>query len=296
MMVTRYREPVELAGPEYLHVVTAMLQRIRLAEPSDGPWEAADLQWWWRRDQHPDPANARFWLGGDGAPVAAVVFTDWGDRWGCELLARRADESLVHDALWPWALQRATQLSAKPVDVAVVDDDLMWVAQLTDAGFVPTDDVVVECWMATEDRPAITSLADGYRLSSRAIAGGRPHHMIKRSGPFVADRLRECSLYRAELDLFVEAADGDVAAYGLFWADPVTGVGLVEPMRTEDDHQNRGLARHVLTAGLDLLASRGCHRLKIGYVDGNEAARRVYLDTGFRPRSSSRTYRLAPHG
>ena len=49
-------------------------------------------------------------------------------------------------------------------------------------------------------------------------------------------------------------ADGGVAAYGLFWFDPATATGLVEPMRTEDDHQRRGLARHVLTAGVDLLA------------------------------------------
>ncbi len=47
-------------------------------------------------------------------------------------------------------------------------------------------------------------------------------------------------MYRADLDLAVYAPNGDIAAYGLFWADPVTGVGLVEPMRTEDAYQ--GLA------------------------------------------------------
>lgn len=35
------------------------------------------------------------------------------------------------------------------------------------------------------------------------------------------------------LDLAVYDGDGAVTAYGLFWADPHTGVGLVEPMRTE---------------------------------------------------------------
>jgi GNAT superfamily N-acetyltransferase len=115
--------------------------------------------------------------------------------------------------------------------------------------------------------------------------------MIRRNGEHVAERLAECSLYRAELDLAVYDPDGDVAAYGLFWADLITGVGLVEPMRTEDRHQGRGLGRGLLTAGLERLAGLGCTRLKVSYLVGNEASRRLYLGAGFAPGSSSRTYR-----
>jgi predicted N-acetyltransferase YhbS len=75
----------------------------------------------------------------------------------------------------------------------------------------------------------------------------------------------------------VEAPGGQVAGYGLFWADPVTGVGLVEPMRTEDGHQGRGIASHVLAAGLERLAARGCQRLKVSNDLG------LYLRAGFRP-------------
>ena len=89
------------------------------------------------------------------------------------------------------------------------------------------------------------------------------------------------------------APNGDVAAYGLFWPDPVTGVGLVEPMRTEDAYQGLGLARHVLTSGLAGLAGHRCSTLKVCYIEGNEAARRLYLGAGFEPGASSRTYRLA---
>ncbi len=99
-------------------------------------------------------------------------------------------------------------------------------------------------------------------------------------------------MYRADLDLAVYAPNGDIAAYGLFWADPVTGVGLVEPMRTEDAYQGLGLARHVLTSGLDRLAAHGCSSLKVSYLEGNDAARRLYLGAGFRPGPTSRTYRL----
>jgi len=69
----------------------------------------------------------------------------------------------------------------------------------------------------------------------------------------------------------------------VFWFDPDTATGLVEPMRTEDDHQRRGLARHVLTKGVDLLAAAGAKRIKVCFRPGDEAARELYLGVGFVP-------------
>jgi RimJ/RimL family protein N-acetyltransferase len=69
----------------------------------------------------------------------------------------------------------------------------------------------------------------------------------------------------------------------LFWYDPETATGLVEPMRTEDDHQRRGLARHILTTGIDLLAEAGAARVKICYEPDNPASRGLYLSVGFEP-------------
>jgi RimJ/RimL family protein N-acetyltransferase len=78
-------------------------------------------------------------------------------------------------------------------------------------------------------------------------------------------------------------SDDSVAAYGLFWFDPESATGLVEPMRTEDDHQQRGLARHVLTAGVDRLARAGATRIKICFEPSNPASRNLYLSAGFQP-------------
>ncbi len=68
----------------------------------------------------------------------------------------------------------------------------------------------------------------------------------------------------------------------MFWADPVTKVGLVEPMRTEAAHQGRGIASHILASGLDRLAAHGCHRLKVGNDLG------LYLRAGFEPLAGAR--------
>jgi predicted N-acetyltransferase YhbS len=94
----------------------------------------------------------------------------------------------------------------------------------------------------------------------------------------VEARLRQCSLYDPSLDLAVEDAAGRVAGYALFWLDDTTLVGLLEPMRVHDEYQRRGLARMLLTNGLDRLARKGA-RLKVGFE--TDAARNLYLGAGF---------------
>ena len=151
-------------------------------------------------------------------------------------------------------------------------------------GFEITDDGVVvgvaRCRRL--DRRSARCPQD-YRPCSRLDTMLRPHHMIERSGRDVETRLRQTPLYRPELDLVVLDDHDRCAAYGLFWFDPQTATGLVEPMRTEDDHQRRGLGRYLLTAGIDLLARAGAERIKICYQPGNPAATELYRSVGFEP-------------
>ncbi len=118
--------------------------------------------------------------------------------------------------------------------------------------------------------------------------------MRGRNGDAVEDRLRQCSLYDPALDLAVEAPDGAVAGYSLYWFDPVTRVGLLEPMRVNDEYQRRGLARAMLTAGLDRLAQRGATRLKVGY--STDIAGALYTGSGFRRTSTTTWYRAGGAG
>src|SRR5260221_10336926 len=97
----------------------------------------------------------------------------------------------------------------------------------------------------------------GFRIVDRVTRAGRPPPMIGRIGELVEPRLRQCALYDPTLDLAVEDADGRVGGYALFWFDHTTLVGLLEPMRVEDEFQRSGLARMLLTNGLDRLAPQG---------------------------------------
>jgi GNAT superfamily N-acetyltransferase len=270
-------------GFEYVEVATALLQRVRNAHPTKGLYEAADLQWWWRIPRSTDSLRQLFWFDHLGRPEAAVIATDWGDRIAL-------DPILVPDATPDWVahviergLAHAGESGFGAVELEVDRADDVMRDVLFGHGFAIKDDGLVETWLAADARPEISPLHGDYRLSTRRDTMSRPHHLIKRSGPDVATRLLQTSLYRSDLDLLILDRDDNTAAHGLFWYDPETATGLVEPMRTEDDHQRRGLARHVLTTGLDLLAEAGAVRIKICFEPGNAASKGLYLSVGFEP-------------
>ncbi len=212
-----------------------------------------------------------------------MIATDWSDRIAL-------DPIVMPDATPDWVahvidrgLAHASDSGFGTVELEVDRADDVMRDLLAGHGFAIKEDGLVETWLRADARPEISPLHEDYRLSNRHDAMLRRHHLIKRSGPDVETRLRQTSMYRPGLDLLILDRDDNNAAYGLFWYDPETATGLVEPMRTEDDHQRRGLARHVLTTGIDLLAEAGAVRIKICFRADNPAAQGLYLSVGFEP-------------
>ncbi|HUP31643.1 MAG TPA: GNAT family N-acetyltransferase [Gaiellaceae bacterium] len=274
------------SGLGYLALATELLRRARLADPDAGLWEAADLHWWWRTPRASDAVEQLFWADEEG-PVAGVVLTDWRRAWGCDPIVVPGVPAPPLAAVWSRALEAVDALGLEAVEVLARDDDAELPGLLAGAGFVPGDGPSGITWMDAADRPAVAPPPDGFALADRARASG-PHPMRRRSGEAVEARLQQCSLYDPVLDLAAVAPNGEVAGYALFWFDPVTAVGLVEPMRVEDAYQRRGLARALLTEGLERLARRGARRLKVGY--GTAAARALYVGAGFRVAATCTSY------
>ncbi len=275
------RRPVVLSGGSYLPLVTRLLQQMRLASPIGGVWEAADVQWWWRQERPTDSCGQLFWLDEKDEPVAAVIVTDFFHSVQCDVLVL-PKESRFGPTAWQDAFRRVDVLGIAAT-FPVRSDDAARLAGLTDAGYRPASEPsVVATWRVASGQPQVPVLAPGYRLVSRAADARQPHWLAARNGPDVEARLRQCSLYEPELDLAVEAPDGRVAGYGLFWADPVTRVGLVEPMRTEEAHLGRGIASHILASGLERLTGCGCSRLKVMNNIN------LYLRAGFEPLRAAR--------
>ncbi len=274
------------AGLDYLEAVTALLDRIRTTDPRAGLFEAAELHWWWSQfARTTDELDQVFWFDGDGRPEAAVIITDWGDETQLDplVLPGATPDWIAHVMDRGIATAREAGFDAVQLEVDREDEVLREV--LAARGFAVEGNGLIESWMPAGATPPISDLHEGYRLLDRSQTLDRPHHMIneRRKHTDSEPRLRQTSLYRPDLDLAIYDRDGGVAAYGLFWHNPVTGVGVVEPMRTEDDHQGRGLARHLLTSGLDRLARAGATPLKICSSQDNPAAQHLYLSAGFEP-------------
>ena len=273
-------------GLDYLEAVTVLLNRIRTAHPTAGLFEAAELQWWWAQmPRRTDDFEQLFWFDDGGQPVAAVVVTDWGE-------VTQLDPLVLPGATPAWiahvlqrGLDHASASGFETVQLEVDKRDEVLRAALVHRGFAIAEPGLTESWLAANARPSVSALHDGYRLFDRRGVVGRSHHMLneRRNHIDSEPRLRQTSLYRPDLDLVVYDDKEEVAAYGLFWYDPASAVGVVEPMRTEDDHQQHGLARHVLTCGIDRLASAGATRIKVCFDPDNEAAKRLYLSVGFEP-------------
>lgn len=279
---------VRAAGLEAVMLATALLQRARRADPLAGLWEAADVQWWWRKPRRSDEVEKLFWIDDEG-PIAGVLLTSWTDDvWQCDPVVVPRASDLDPGSVWSRAMEHAAQHTANRFDVPVRDDDRTF-RELARRSGLTAGERDGTAWMDAADRPAVLATPAGFALTDRTQRRDAPHPMRHRNGEGVAQRLEQCPLYDPALDLAVETADGRVAGYSLYWFDPITRVGLVEPVRIEDEFQRRGLARAMLSAGIDRLVSKGAQRVKVSYE--TDAAAALYQGVGFRPTSTTTWYR-----
>lgn len=283
-------QEVEASGSEALQLATGLLQRARLADPYAGLWEAADMQWWWRLESRSDDIAKVFWLDSDG-PVAGVQLTSWtGESWQCDPLVVTGVQAPAPEHVWNRAMELAGRHAGKGFDVPVGDDDGTFRDLAIRAGFTAGSRDST-AWLYASAEPIRVPVSPGFELVDRSQRPGGSHPLTARNGPAVERRLNECALYDPELDLAILTADGQVAGYSLYWFDPVTKVGLVEPVRVEDGFQRRGLARAMLTGGIRRLFDRGAGRVKVSYQ--TEAAGALYQSVGFRRTSGTTWFRAS---
>jgi predicted N-acetyltransferase YhbS len=81
--------------------------------------------------------------------------------------------------------------------------------------------------------------------------------------------------FRPDLNIVVEAPDGNFAAYAGLWYEPVNRVAFVEPVATDPDYRRMGLGRAAVLEGIRRCAAEGA---TVAYVGSGQP---FYLAIGF---------------
>lgn len=121
----------------------------------------------------------------------------------------------------------------------------------------------------------LTYLQQG-RAHARAFGyTGQPYAELT---PLCYQRLRQAPDYRADLDLAVVDAVGEIVSFAGVWFDEVNKIGILEPVGTHPDYRRLGLGRAVIYEGINRIAREGATKVFVG--SGQEFYRRI----GFVPR------------
>lgn len=284
-MTLRRREERGLRAVECL---SSLLLRQRTEGPLEGLYDAADVQWWWKDEAGRRVVRTALWADERGADVAWLRVAEPPDPAapGGRLEADFGWLGHARDEALPVLVDALAELPARPDrPVTTVSDERDGEVsdRLAGAGFqrVPDEDFM-QMWQRPDAMPEAPSLPGGFRFDDdRGRPAGTPHHLARRNGPTVAERLREVSLYRPDLDLCIRDADGTVAAYCLCWMDGANRVGTFEPVRTEDAYQRRGLGRALMTEGIRRLMAAGATTIRVAREADNPASATLYERSGF---------------
>ncbi len=125
--------------------------------------------------------------------------------------------------------------------------------------------------------------------SHAAFESSRPlHRYVENYRQFMRS-----PVYEADRDLMIEAPDGSIAAFALFWLDRANRVGYFEPVGVHPVYRGRGLGKALLAEGLRRLAAQGMTCAGVCAESDNPAAQALYRATGFAPVRSICTYARA---
>ena len=258
----------------------------------------AAIEWWYALT-NPDPLadHLRLWYDED-RPIAWSWHEPPEIEWHVWSGERERDVAAFRTIVGT----AAHEAGDGEVGVFAAEDDRASIEVLTALGFVAAGRQLSQFLCHPDDAPEPATLPDGYRIRGLRGADEFPGRVAVHRAAFsrsrldteMYERLLAAPHYRFEDDLVAEAPDGSLAAFALGWFDPDGRVAEFEPVGTHPDHQRRGLARALLTAGLDRFFDRGARTVQV-YADAAEVpAEALYESIGFRRRAAHRRYALRP--
>jgi ribosomal protein S18 acetylase RimI-like enzyme len=175
----------------------------------------------------------------------------------------------------------------------VNENDALRIRWLEMRGFTRTDEFMWAMLRSLDEPLPETRLPQGYHVRSVDGEGEVCARSAASHGAFGSSlafeeylprmlRFMRSPVYRGDQDLVTVAPDGRFASFCIVWPDPVTKVGLFEPVGTHPDFQRKGLGKAVVVEGLRRLKARGMKQAIVCAEHDNPAARKLYESAGFR--------------
>jgi mycothiol synthase len=305
-----FREPRVYQGDNDLAAMRDLLRQGRLANNGSYYVHPGDLNWW----LFYPPLEYDFWqsifLWDDpdqpGQILAWVLLSPVGSTFDVVLRPELHGSALAWE-MYGWAIRRLTVLAknARREQIGVywiAEEDVQMRGWLVEHGFaLASRDAHLTCELAAA-RPG-ASLADGYEVrSSRGLAEVSQRAKAQ-YGAFSGSvdferyvqrfaRFMAAPVYDPELDVVAVAPDGQIGAFCIAWPDPLTGVGLFEPVGTHPDFQRKGLGKAVMLAALDRLQRKGMRQAIVTTGEDNQPAIKLYESVGFHLTSRLLYYKL----
>jgi ribosomal protein S18 acetylase RimI-like enzyme len=275
----------------------------KLADNGTAYIHPGDLNWWWYYNYAPAGFAEHTFLWTRDGEVFGWALTEGGNVDVYFLPELRGSPEAA--AMYGWAEQRMAETAAPDGNPAVrfngvSEKDQMVISYLEGRGFSPAQRCLVhhsiplENLLEPEPPPGYTvrGMAGEHEAVSRARASRAAFQSDKPWEDYLERYLRftRSPVYDPELEVVAADRDGEIGAFAICWVDPVSKIGLFEPVGTHPDHQRRGLGRAVLCEGLRRMAARGMRRAEVCAYSDNPAALALYRSVGLERDGNLLTY------
>ena len=265
--------------------------------PFPGP---CDLEYWrFIYDESPELVRNAFLWKEDGDRLAAFA---WMNADGTDYAVRCGLDSLVPELLsWAEETRRAGDLLGESLDfnrIEIGAENAARIATAERLGYKRTGsrtavfvrDMDGESTAGAPPSGILIRSLEPRDLEARCRLAAIAQDMEADPANY-ARLMSEAALYDRQLDLIAEA-DGEPVAFCTGWADPATGLALIEPFGCRAEYRGRGIARAVVAECLARLGARGMSRVYsshggMGPGELEDDATRFNLSMGFHEVESS---------
>jgi len=246
------------------------------------------------------PENVRIWSDEQGQILAWAILQV--PFWTIDYAIHPEFQHTLHAQILKWADEQAQKIVNTPSGhsawfVTALASQVDRIHDLEQAGFVSQADVGENSWsqVLTEHSlqiPNHANLPEGFLV--RPLNGMREveayvnlHQAVFESKNMTVEwraRTLQRPKYIPDLDLVIVAPNGQLAAFCICWLhkDANGNIrGQIEPMGVHADFRKLGLARAILSEGLQRLSAKGAQRIYVQTDNFRDAAFKLYESVGF---------------